>query len=500
MPDSTQIYQKFTKDTIIVGVTQLSLMLKGLILLPVITKLLGVANYGIWVQVGVTLSLIGGLTGIGSFAFIRFFAGETNKEKIRNGFFSLLIFIFSLSCLVALILFFFATPLAETLFGGREAANIVRLSALILPFFSVNSLFFFFFRTFRKMKLYGLLLLVQSYAEIGIVMVLILRGGGIFGVVLAMLITYLASELVMLFLIVREVGLGFPPISSFVKMKDYLRFDLPFLPSNLCLWIANTSDRYVIAIFLGIAATGIYSAGYTLGAITMLYLGPLNIVLVPALAHLYDNNKIQEVKNHLTYSLKYFLLLAIPSAAGLSLLAKPVLQVLTTPEFATAGSTVVPLVAASMILRGAGGIITQPINLVKRTGIVGIAWGIAAALNLGLNLFLIPRWGIIAAAITTLLSFAVASTLTSYVSFKYLKFDIDWMFILKSLFATAVMSIVILLFNPTGLPVLLYTVAIGAMAYFVMIYLMKGLTPEEISFFKNLVLSLKPARGEIGKS
>lgn len=486
MPNSTRTYQKFTKDTIIVGITQLSLSLRGLILLPVITKLLGAANYGIWVQVGISLSLVAGFCGVGSFAFMRFFAGETNKEKIRNGFFSLLIFIFSLSCLVALIIFFFATPLAESLFGGREATNIVRLSALILPFFAVNSLFLFFFRTFRKMKLYGLLLLVQSYAEMGIAILLILTGRGIFGVVLAMLITYLASELGMLFLIIREVGFGFPPISSFVKMKDYLRFDIPYIPSNLCLWIANTSDRYVIAIFLGIAATGIYSAGYTLGALTMLYLGPLNIVLVPALAHLYDNNQIQDVKIHLTYSLKYFLLLAIPSAAGLSLLAKPILQVLTTPEFAAAGSTVVPFVAASMILRGASGIITQPINLVKRTGILGIAWGIAAALNLGLNLFLIPRWGIVAAAITTLLSFAVATTLTSYASFKYLKFDIDWLSILKSITASVIMCIIIWYIHPIELLDVLLCIGIGAGIYAAILFLLKCFTKEETKFFREL--------------
>lgn len=479
-------YQKFTKDTLIVGITQLSLSLRGLILLPVITKLLGAANYGIWVQVGATLSLVAGFCGIGSFAFIRFFAGETNKEKIRDGFFSLLISIFSWSCLVALILFFFATPLAESLFGGLEATNIVRLSALILPFFAVNSLFLFFFRTFRKMKLYGLLLLVQNYAEICIAIVLILTGRGIFGVVLAMLITYLASELVMLFLIIREVGLSFPSLSSFVKMKDYLRFDIPYLPSNLCLWIANTSDRYVIALFLGIAATGIYSAGYALGAITMLYIGPLNVVLVPVLARLYDNNQIQEVKNHLTYSLKYFLLLAIPSAAGLSLLAKPLLQVLTTPEFAAAGSTVVPLVAASMVLNGCRGIITQPINLVKRTGILGIAWSIAAALNLGLNLLLIPRWGIIAAAITTLLSFAVATTLTSYVSFKYLKFDIDWLSILKSIAASVIMCIIIWYIHPIELLDVLLCIGVGAGIYAAILFLLKCFTKEEITFFREL--------------
>jgi O-antigen/teichoic acid export membrane protein len=341
------------------------------------------------------------------------------------------------------------------------------------------------------MKLYGLFLFVRSIIEIVLIVALIFTGWGIFGVVLAMLISYLVTEVIMLILIIRDVGVSFPPLSSFRRIKDYLRFDIPFIPSNLCWWIADASDKYVIAAFLGIAATGIYSAGYNLAGLAILYLGPLNIVLVPALAHLYDNNQMQDVKKHLTYSLKYFLLLGIPSAVGLSLLARPLLLALTTPEFAVAGSFVVPIVAVSMVIHGAQGIITQPISLVKKTHSLGIAWGIAAILNLVLNVLLIPRFGIIAAAITTLLSFTVAAVITCKISFTYLKFDIDWISILKSLFATELMAIIIILVNPTGVINILCAVVIGVITYFVIIYLTKALTRQEIFFFRDMFLNLK---------
>jgi O-antigen/teichoic acid export membrane protein len=492
LPDSTSLYQKFTKDVIIVGIAQLILQLRGVILFPFIAKILGAADYGIWVQAVITISLLAGFCGVGSFAFIRFFAGETDKEKIRQGFFSLLITIFSWSSLAALALFLLAAPVAKSLFGGKEATNIVQLSALILPFFSVNYLFLFFFRAFRKMNLFAFLMLAQGFGEVALAVGLIFAGWGIFGAIVAILFTHVLTQLAMLSMIVKQIGLTLPSRASFAKMKDYLRFDLPFVPSNFAWWIANTSDRYIIAIFLGVASTGVYSAAYSLGSIVTVYMSPLNMVLVPTLAYLYDSNRVEDVKIHLSYSLKYFLLLAIPSAAGLCLLAKPILQILGTPEFASGGSIVVPFVVAAMLLHGCQGIVMQPISLVKRTGIVGIAWAIAAALNLGLNLVLVPRFGIIAAAITTLVSFAVAIGITCYAAFKYLKFDIDWVFILKSSLATGVMCGVVLLFNPAGLLDLLVVVAVGAIVYFLAIYVMRGIGSREILFFRRLVASSSP--------
>jgi O-antigen/teichoic acid export membrane protein len=51
-------YKKFTHDVGLIGATQLSLILVGLILIPIITKTLGAYQYGIWAQITVTISLL----------------------------------------------------------------------------------------------------------------------------------------------------------------------------------------------------------------------------------------------------------------------------------------------------------------------------------------------------------------------------------------------------------------------------------------------------------
>jgi len=493
LSESTGIYQKFTKDVLTVGVAQLLLSSRGLILLPLIAGVLGAAAYGVWAQAHITLSLVGTFASLGmGFAFIRFFAGETDNASIRQGFFTILFAELGWSCLLAIVLYIIAAPVAEMLFGGSESVGVVRLCAAILPFYMMNFHFLFFFRAFREMKRFAILQISLSLGELALVFILVLSGQGVFGALLGMLTAYALVDMVMFLMVVRRVGLSFPRSSSLTRIKEYLRFGLPLLPSSIVEWLVNSSDRYVIAAFLGIAVVGMYSAAYSLAAAISVYASPIAMVIVPTLAYLYDNGQIEEVKKHLAYSLKYLLLLAIPSAVGISLLARPILQVLTDAEFASAGPKVIPFVAAAMVLHSCQSVVAQPIFLAKKTHIIGLAWGSAAVLNLGLNLLLVPRFGIIAAASTTLLAFATGTAWIGYYSMKYLRFRIDWGFIVKSISASAVMSGVVLLFHPYDGIDLLIVIPVGAVVYFLVIFLLGGIRRQETAFFIRLAASMIP--------
>ena len=247
--------------------------------------------------------------------------------------------------------------------------------------------------------------------------------------------------------------------------------------------MVNSSDRYVIGIFLGTAFVGYYSPGYTLGNMISMFFAPLGFMLPAVLSKYYDENNMNEVKTVLKYSLKYFLLLAIPCALGLSLLSKPILTILSTPEIASQGYLITPFVAASALFFGAYAVIAQIIVLEKKTKITGTIWIMAAILNLGLNLIFIPYIGILGAAITTLLAFALAFILTSYYSSKYFTFDIDFGFILKSIFASLVMSLVIIKWNPVGTLNVLIVIGVCAVVYSVILLLLGGVKKEEIKFF-----------------
>ena len=78
-------YKKFTKDIGIVGITQLITMLRGFILLPIITKLLGAENYGIWTQITVTIGLVTPVIVLGlPYSLVRFLAGEKDRKEITE--------------------------------------------------------------------------------------------------------------------------------------------------------------------------------------------------------------------------------------------------------------------------------------------------------------------------------------------------------------------------------------------------------------------------------
>ena len=82
-------YQKFTKDVISIGVTNLLLVLSTLIVIPLLTKTLGAHYFGIWSQAEVTIQLVLYIVGLGlPFALSRFLAAETNREKLQEGFYS----------------------------------------------------------------------------------------------------------------------------------------------------------------------------------------------------------------------------------------------------------------------------------------------------------------------------------------------------------------------------------------------------------------------------
>ena len=116
--------------------------------------------------------------------------------------------------------------------------------------------------------------------------------------------------------------------------------------------MVDFSDRYVIGILIGTAFVGYYSPGYTLGNIILMFLAPFTFLLASLLSLYYDQNKIEEVELHLKYSLKYFLLIAIPAVFGLSILSKPLLTVLSTPEIAQNGYLITPIVAIGALIFG----------------------------------------------------------------------------------------------------------------------------------------------------
>lgn len=476
-------YRKFAKDIVIIGITNFLLALNVWVLLPLLTKTLGASAYGIWSQVDVTFQLGISVVGLGlPFALSRFLAAGDGKEKLQDGFYSLLTVVALATIACSILIIAFANYIANTLFGG--ATGIVIITGIIIFVWSLDIMFLSFFRARRQMLNYGIFMVVSRCVETGIIAYLVLNGFGLVSAVLCLAGVRAVLLVVLFFFVKNQIGIKMP---HFGNVKEYLNFSLPTIPGSIASWVSSSSDRYIIGYFLGVASVGVYSAGYNLVSIILFLISVFGFVLPPTLSKLYDEGKMDELKNLLKYSLKYFLAITIPFTFGVSVLSEPILRIFSTPEIASQSHIVVPLLALSILLVGVFSIVYNTLILTMKTRTIGAICVMAAVVNIGLNIVLVPRLGIEGAALGSLLTFMLACGIGSYYSLKEIKFGIDWSFIGKSLFASIIMIMAIFWFRyPTTILSTIVVILAGAVVYGVVVFVLKGFTKQEISFLKTM--------------
>ena len=478
-------YKLFAQRVGLVGITNLIFSLRGLILIPILTKTLGADAYGIWSIIMVTISLLSPLALLGlTSAMIRFLAAEKDKRKIQDGFYSVISVVFFAGLILSLVVFLLADCFAITILKDISAAPLIKIASVVILLQALDLASLEFFRAFGRMKKYSGLMLLQTVAEVGFVAYFVLAGFGLFGAVVSLVISRGIVLLIGASYIFKEIGFRLP---KFYGLGNYLKFGLPLVPTAMLGWITASSDRYLIGFFSSSQMVGIYSAAYNIGAIIVFFGAPLQIILFPTISKLYEEGKEQEMKTYLAYSLKYFLLFTIPSIFGLTILSKQILLIMTRPEFVAQGSLVLPIVAVGALFFGLYGAIFAWILIVaKRTRLIFILVSFSALINLFLNILFIPVYGIIAAAITTLIAYFILFSLTVYFSQKCIKFETPYDFIGKSVFASLVMASVIYWINPVGVFYVGVMILAGAGVYFSVLVLLKGFGKEEVEFIKTI--------------
>ena len=476
-------YVRFIQRIGLVGLTNILISLSSLIFIPIITKSFTTAEYGMWAQVNTTIALVPNIANLGlPYTMVRFLSAEKDKEKIKDSFYPMISLTFISTIIICLLFLIFGNTIANALFNG--SMQVLYITTAISFFACMNLMLISFFRTFKQMKRYSLFLVLQSYIGVFVSIYLTYAGYNIETVVLGLLTGYVAVFIMMAFLIVKYLGIG---IGKWSNLKEQLAFALPTIPSNVSSWVVDSSDKYVIGILIGSVAVGCYSPGYALGSILLMFLSPFAVLLPAVLPEHYEKGDIREVDKYLSYSMKYYLLLTVPAAVGMSVLSKPLLYIITTPEIALGGYMVTPFVCLGAIFMGMYGITNNIMILEKNTMILGKLWIVVAISNIVLNLLLVPYLNILGAAIATLICYILAFAVTAIASKKTMRLPFNMKELLKIVVAASLMGIAVYLMHPIGIINVLISIIAGVIIYFAIIFILKAVTIKEIAIFKDLL-------------
>ncbi len=474
----------FFKRIASIGVVKIFTSFRGLIILPLLTKTLGVAYYGVWAQILITIGLLTPLLTLNlATPMVRFLAAEKDTKKTAQGIFTVIFTVLAAAGFFSLILFLFSDSTALLLLQDRSYAPFIQLAAAVLIFEVVSQISMDSFRIFGQITTYSFLSIFQTILEVSLIMAAIFLGWGLPGALLALLITRAAVSGIALVYIFWHTGFALPRLSI---LKPYLAFALPLLPLGLFDILINSGDRFVIGFFKGAVAVGVYSATYSIGFLTVIFIFPIAYILSPTIFKLFDEGQIEKVTMYLSYSLKYFLVFAIPSVFGLTVLAKTLLRTLATSEFVAFNSMIIVLmIALGALLYGVQAVYGQVIMLKKKTSFFILAFGIGVLSNMVLNVILIPYWGPLAAAASTLVAYLLVAALIIGKSRQYVRFEFNTVFVAKSIFASCLMALAIATFNPIGSIQILLAVGGGALVYFSLLLFSRAFSSQEIAFFSS---------------
>lgn len=229
-------------------------------------------------------------------------------------------------------------------------------------------------------------------------------------------------------------GIRFDP--GLVKL--FVAYGLPMVGWTFCSQILDLSDRYVIGAFRGQSEVGVYSANYALVKMGFgLLSGPLLMAAHPLIMNSYERTGEKETPRTVRTFSRYFVVAAVPLVALVSVFSREIVGLLLGVEFRE-GYTIIPFVLGGAMLWGLSMFAHKGLEIRERTGLMLSLVLVCAVVNLALNFVFIPRYGYVAAAVTTFVTYLVYLVLVSAIDRSNLRWRAPWAAIARSLVAAGV--------------------------------------------------------------
>jgi O-antigen/teichoic acid export membrane protein len=412
--------RRLGRHSAIYGIGGLVSRVIAVLLLPVYTRYLTPADYGT-IETLLALTTVMGLilrAGITS-AFFRFYFDVDDDagrlRVLRTSFW----FTMGGGTLGLLLLLALADPVSSLLFGTDDAANLVRASGVAL-WATVNyEQLTALFRVEERSVAFVSASLANVFLTIGLTLLLVValeKGplGVIVGNFSGTLIVYLAL------LGYRREQLGFQFDRGLLREMN--RFGLPLVPTALFLWMTNFSDRFFLVWLADVAEAGLYSVGVRIASAMVLLLTAFRMAW-PAFA--YSIRDEGEARRTYAFVLTYLTVVTAWVALALTLLSPWLVDLLAADQFAESSRVVGPL-AFSTVAYAAYVVIAIGVGRARRTQFNWVVTGLAAVVNVLLNLLLIPPYGMMGAAIATVAAYSTMAIAMAWWSQRIYPVPYQW--------------------------------------------------------------------------
>jgi len=402
--------------------------------------------------------------------------GET-KTYFQN-FFSFEVIVATGLYLLLLVIAYFNHYDQQVFYGIALAGLGMVVNALAYPFLAVMAAN----QDLRKVALINFL---NSVVNISVIFAAIVFGKGIVFLASIQLI-FGCLDLALYRFFVRKY-LPNPGIwramfrFDYVLIKDILKQGWPFAILVGFSAIYNRIDVLLISHLKGYTETGYYAAAYKIFDLLGFFPAAVSYTLFPFFSSLMAKNAIADVRLNLEKYIRLMVMAALPVAVGGTILSASLVFLVAGPGYEPSVPVLSVLVWAVALL-----FIYIPANALaisQLTKKAALITGVNVIVNVVGNLLLIPRFGILGAAVMTVASESIQAVFYYYFIKKNITDFSFFKYAYKPMFAATCMGLVLWFIKDYSI---VFTIPAGAAVYLILLFAVKSLTGGDIVFIKTL--------------
>lgn len=391
--------EKLIKNTAILSLGTLLPKLAVFITLPIYTKYLTQAEYGMYDLIINTFALLIPLVTLqiqeGAF---RYLIGEKNENKITQ--------IISTSIVFNLICITLVSVIIWNIYNAID----ITLKIVILVYFILDAILQLVLQIIRglgKTRQYAIGSLINaSVGIIFVVPILVNLQGGLTGLIFSLSI----AMLIALIYFIKTTGLTkFISIKKLNKnyLKILLKYSMPIIPNSIAWWILNVSDRLIITNTIGLEANAIYAAANKIPTIYNLAYTTFNMAWQESATIEKKSEDVEQYYSNMFNQLFKFLLGMLLVIIAVS----PFLFKLLLSSSYNEAFYQMPILFLGLFFYSFSNFYGGIFVALKDTKKIATTSVIAAIINIIINIMLIQKIGIYAASISTLIAYIIVTIL-----------------------------------------------------------------------------------------
>lgn len=253
------------------------------------------------------------------------------------------------------------------------------------------------------------------------------------GILLADICVSIAIQFIYLPILLKEITFTF----QWHYLKEILTLSPYQFIVEILAWIISLSDRMIIQqIFSNPTEVGVYAVGYTFGSAITFLVNPFLSAWRPYSYSVHSNDS-NHYKKQMGEFFFYFMAICLASFLVLAAVAPDLIRLLTPSVYHRAIS-VVSTVLAAQVMATISNYFISNFFITNKMHLVIVVYSVSAAANFVFNILLIPRMGIMGAAIATLISYTIMAGMLYVESQRLIKMHVNFKAILIATMTTAI--------------------------------------------------------------